>query len=267
MAATDRSSPKVQAAIASGHIADKIEIAAIGRNCRMSETRQRVARNLQLRRFPPSRFAALRCPNFGHARILRIGATYGEIHGFSVRAERACSFVKIRIKASFHHLGSFPTPFVIFFGKEHITISATSNSAKFRTGYRVAGSGEINLHGRILAQKGRTEIGSRTVELPVKFHRIGRTALLHLRCELTRSHTTLGVRISGMLLKVERIIFLRRFVIAHRTLHFADVIISERVGILITLRRAIRTQGTSHISISAITFCHLIGQSSALCFL
>ena len=179
MSFLQRYAPNVLASVSAWHVADEVEIFAVGRHRRMSECRQSVGCNLKFYRGTPFCVGARRCVYLHRCRSVELASRFGEIHCLCVGRECNDAFVKFRVEFALNRLRTFPFAFLVLFGEKHVGILHSRDFTFLVAGSFFGSRCVINLVA-VSSEIHRAEVGAARVEKIGLFNHIARPAGAYL---------------------------------------------------------------------------------------
>ena len=255
--------PQIQSPIAAGHIGSEIEPATVGRDSRMGVAGERVGRDGECLGLAPSGVGTGRSPDFGHTRILRVGAANGQVHGLAVGRDRAGALVLLGIKVSLDSLGHLPLPLLILARHEDVAIFHPRYTTQLIARHRGTRRSKVQAI-TLLAAKSRCIVATAATEEGFQFYRVGRASFLDGLCFAAGLQTTQGLRVAGEAVEIRPIALLRTAVIPLQAQQLSYIIMCKGVSHPIAGGIAKSTECPRRIAITAIGICHLVGHLSPL---
>ena len=137
---SDARAPDVHSALATRHIANKIQPHAIRRNSWMSKGGEGVARDDDLLRFAPRSIAATGLHNLGIARIGTIVEALGEVHLTTIGGNETGTLIIFGIETAAHCLWPTPLALIVTLREENVRALGASDGIQFVT-FSIVASG------------------------------------------------------------------------------------------------------------------------------
>ena len=262
-ASRDAYAPDVEAALASGHVADEVEPVAVGRDGGMGKAGERVAADLQFRWLAQGCVGALADGDLGVAGIGGVGGTLREIHLASIDAEGGRGLVEVGVEARVDGAGALPPSLLVLLADEDVGVLRARDAAQL-VALRLVARGREKELVKLVAEEHRRVVGTAGVEDLHPLHRIFGSELLDARGVLGGLEALRGQRVVGH--GVEGGAKLRLGLGVASRLH--EVASQHQVGLAVVLMVADDVaqggDGTLGGVDAVVAMCHLGRQLSAL---